>query len=396
MTSKMKILISHNYYQQPGGEDYVFMAESSMLEQHGNQVFRYTVDNDYIKGMNPLTLALSTLWSKTIARDFRELVRKVRPDIIHFHNTFPLISPSAYYVARAEGVPVVQTLHNYRLLCPNALFFRNGHVCEDCMGKFMPWPGILHACYRESRMATGVTAAMMSVHGVLNTYSRMVDRYIALTDFARQKFIQGGFPAGKIAVKPNFIDPDPGVGERRGDYALFVGRLSQEKGIGTLLSAWEKLGGKIPLKIVGEGPLAPQAADASRRIPGIAWLGHKPKQSVLDLMKDAAVLIFSSLWYEGFGLTIVEAYSVGLPVVTSNLGGMSSVIDHGRTGLHFRAGDPNDLAAQVDWIINHPAERERMSREARGKYETGYTAERNYDMLMDIYEKAMSHIHSGP
>lgn len=185
LDSIKRILLVHNYYQQPGGEDQVFAAESSMLEEHGCRVFRYMVHNDSIKGMNPLTLARNTLWNKTIASELRETIRKVKPDVIHFHNTFPLISPAAYYTAKAEGIPMVQTLHNYRLLCPNALFFRDGHICEDCMGKFVPWPGILHACYRENRAATGVTAGMLSVHRVLRTYSRMVDVYIALTDFAR-------------------------------------------------------------------------------------------------------------------------------------------------------------------------------------------------------------------
>jgi len=385
----LKICLVHNFYLQPGGEDQVFAAESSMLEKHGNQVLSYTVNNDRIKELNYLKLACSTLWNKTIANELREVIRKVRPDIIHFHNTFPLISPAAYYAAKAEGVPVVQTLHNYRLLCPNALFFRDGHVCEDCMGKFVPWPGILHACYRESRAATGVTAGMLSVHRVLRTYSRMVDVYIALTDFAQQKFIQGGLPAEKIAVKSNFIDPDPGIGDGQGGYALFVGRLSQEKGVNTLLAAWEKIGGKIPLKIMGDGPLASQVARASQRIPAIEWLGHKPRQSVLGLMKDAAVLIFPTVWYEGFPATIVEAYSVGLPVITSNLGGMSSIIEHRRTGMHFRSGDPDDLATQVDWILTHPAELALMRKEARAEYKAKYTAGRNYKILMDIYKTAI-------
>jgi len=385
----MRILCVHNYYQHPGGEDRVFAAESSMLEEHGCQVFRYTVHNDCIKGMNSLTLARYTLWNKVIARELRETIRKARPNVIHFHNTFPLVSPAAYYAAKAEGVPVVQTLHNYRLLCPNALFFRDGHVCEDCMGKFAPYPGVLHSCYRNSLVATGVTGAMISLHRFMRTYSQLVDMYIALTDFARQKFIQGGLPAEKVAVKPNFIDPDPGIGDGQGGYAIFAGRLTQEKGINTLLAAWEKIGGKIPLKIVGDGPLASRVVEASRRISGVEWLGHKPWQFVLDLMKDAVVLIFPSIWYEGLPMTIIEAYSVSLPVVASNLGGMSLMIGHKRTGLHFRPGAPDDLARQVDWIISHPAELERMRQEARVEYETKYTAELNYKMLMDIYETAI-------
>jgi len=384
-----RILTIHNYYQQPGGEDQSFASENALLESHGNRVIRYTVHNDQINGMNSFSLLAKTLWNRNVAFDLRKIIFQKKPEIVHFQNTFPLISPAAYYVARAEGIPVVQTLRNYRLLCPNALFFRDGNVCEDCMGKFAPWPGILHACYRGSRAATGVTAAMLFVHRTLRTYNRMVDIYIALTDFSRQKFIQGGVPAGKIVVKPNFVYSDPGVGVGRDGYALFVGRLSQEKGISTLLSAWEKVGEEIPLKIVGDGPLAFQVAEASQRIPGIEWLGHKARQSVLDLMKGAAVLIFPSVCYEGFPATIVEAYSVSLPVIAGNLGSMSFMIKHGRTGLHFRPGDPKDLAEKVNWAINNPKEFNQMRFEARREYLGKYTAEINYKMLMDIYETAI-------
>jgi glycosyltransferase involved in cell wall biosynthesis len=385
----MKILVVHNFYLQPGGEDQVFAAESSMLEEHGCQVFRYTVHNYRIKGMNSLTLARYTLWNKVIARELRETIRKARPNVIHFHNTFPLVSPAAYYTAKSEGLPVVQTLHNYRLLCPNALFFRDGHVCEDCMGRFMPWPGVLHSCYRNSLVATGVTGAMLSLHRFMCTYSRMVDMYIALTDFARQKFIKGEIPSGKIVVKPNFIDPDPGVGKGRGGYALFVGRLSPEKDINSILSAWEKIGAKILLKIVGDGFLADQVDEAYKRISGVEWLGPKSKEDVLELMKDSFALIFPSICYEGLPMTIIEAYSVGLPVIASNLGSMASMIKHGSTGLHFRPGDPIDLAKKVNWAINNPKEINQMRFEARKEYERKYTAETNYKMLMDIYETAI-------
>lgn len=268
----MEILIIHNYYQQSGGEDQVFTAEANLLEAQGHQVLRYTVHNDAVANINPMTLAGVTVWNRAIYRDLRQLLRQEKPQVVHFHNSFPLISPAAYYAARSEGVPVVQTLHNYRLLCPNAVFFRDGQVCEDCLGKFVPWPGVVHACYKESRATTGMVAAMLTVHRVLQTWTETVDLYIALTQFARQKFIQGGLPAEKIVVKPNFVHPDPGPGEGRGGYALFVGRLSPEKGIGILLTAWEKLRGKVDLKIVGDGPLAPQVVKDVGRLPGVGGL----------------------------------------------------------------------------------------------------------------------------
>ena len=200
----MKIIQVHNYYQQPGGEDQAFAAESSMLEKHGHCVFRFTVHNDCITGMSSFELARSTIWNTKIVSELRELVRKVRPDIIHFHNTFPLISPAAYYAAKAEGVPVVQTLHNYRLLCPNALLFRNNHVCESCMVKFVSWPGVLYACFRNSWSATSVVAGTLSVHRALRTYNRMVDLYIALTDISQRKFIQGGASSREDCCQTEF------------------------------------------------------------------------------------------------------------------------------------------------------------------------------------------------
>jgi len=385
----MKIVQVHNYYQQPGGEDQVFAAESSMLEKYGHCVFRFTVHNDCITGMNSFELARSTIWNTKIASELRELVRKVRPDIIHFHNTFSLISPAAYYAAKAEGVPVIQTLHNYRLLCPNALLFRNNHVCEGCMVKFVPWPGVLYACFRNSRFATSVVAGTLSVHRALRTYKRMVDLYIALTDFSQRKFIQGGLPAEKIAVKPNFVDLDPGTSDGRGAYVIFAGRLTQEKGVNILLAAWKETGGKIPLKIMGDGPLASRVAEASRNFSGIEWLGHKSRQFVLNLMKNAMFILFPSEWYETFGLICVEAFACGKPVIASRLGSMAEIVQDGVTGLHFEPGNSDDLVDKAQWLVDHPDVRVRMGKNARQVFLEKYTANKNYEILMDIYQKAI-------
>jgi glycosyltransferase involved in cell wall biosynthesis len=244
----MKILAIHNSYQQPGGEDQVFLAETSLLERYGHQVVRYSKHNDRAAGMNRLALAGTALWNNSTYRDLRVLIRRERPDVAHFHNTFPLVSPAGYYAAKAEGVPVVQTLHNYRLLCPNALFFRDGGVCEDCMGKAITWPGVVHKCYRGSRAASGLVTAMLATHRALRTWTDMVDVYIALTEFARRKFIEGGLPEERMTVKPNFVDPDPGPGTSDDGHALFVGRLSPEKGVDTLLAAGNALEDGFPLR----------------------------------------------------------------------------------------------------------------------------------------------------
>ncbi len=384
----MRILLIHNKYQQAGGEDEVFAAEGDLLEAHGHQVLRYTVHNDRVAGMNAGNLVGTTVWSRSSYRELRTLVRRERPDLAHFHNTFPLISPAGYYAIKAEGTPVVQTLHNYRLLCPNALFFRDGHACEDCLGKPMPWPGVLHACYRGSRPASGAVATMLTTHRLLRTWTRMVDVYIALTGFARDKFVQGGLPAERIVVKPNFLHPDPGPGPRGGGYALFVGRLSVEKGVEDMLAAWERLGDRAPLKIVGDGPLADVVARAARRLKNVEWLGRQPRKQVLALMKEAEMLLFPSVCYENFPLVVAEAFAVGLPIIASDLGSLASLVDPGRTGLLFRPGDPEDLADKVQRALDHPAKLANMSQEARSEFENKYTAERNYERLLDIYESA--------
>jgi glycosyltransferase involved in cell wall biosynthesis len=385
----MKILAVHNRYQRPGGEDQVFVDETALLETRNHRVLRYEVHNDQVKQVNRLTLAKDTVWNTSAYRELGALIRRERPHVVHFHNTLPLVSPAGYYAARAEGVPVIQTLHNYRLLCPVALFFRDGRVCEDCMGKAVPWPGVVHRCYRGSRTASGVIATMLTVHRALRTWTEMVDVYVALTEFARNKFIEGGLPAGKIVVKPNFVAPDPGRGQGGGGYALFVGRLAPEKGTGTMLAAWDRLGTRIPLKIVGDGPLRDQVVEAAARQSNVEWLGHRPVEDVQALMGKADMLIFPSQWYETFGRVAAEAFAAGTPVIAANIGAVAELVEHGRTGLKFRPGDPEDLVTQVEWALSHSTDLRSMREEVRAEFEAKYTAERNYRALMEIYEAVL-------
>jgi glycosyltransferase involved in cell wall biosynthesis len=386
---QMKVLAVHNRYQRPGGEDQVFVDETALLETRNHHVLRYEVHNDQVKQLNRLTLAKDTVWNTSAYRELGALIRRERPDVVHFHNTLPLVSPAGYYAAKAEGVPVIQTLHNYRLLCPVALFFRDGRVCEDCMGKAVPWPGVVHRCYRGSRTASGVIATMLTVHRALRTWTEMVDVYVALTEFARNKFIEGGLPAGKIVVKPNFVAPDPGRGQGGGGYALFVGRLAPEKGTETMLAAWDRLGTRIPLKIVGDGPLRDRVVEATARQSNVEWLGHRPMEDVHALMGKADMLVFPSQWYETFGRVAAEAFATGTPVIAANIGAVAEFVEHGRTGLKFRPGDPEDLVTQVEWALSHSAELRNMREEVRAEFEAKYTAERNYRALMEIYEAAL-------
>lgn len=385
----MKIALVHNFYQQPGGEEQVFAAEGALLEAHGHEVARYTVHNDEVKALGKMALAKSAIWNTEHYRKTRAFFHQAKPDVVHVHNTLPLISPAVYYAAHAEGAAVVQTLHNFRYSCVNGLFFREGRVCEDCLGKTVPLPGVRHACYRQSRAASAAVASMLGYHKLRGTYQNEVDQYIALTEFSRAKFVEMGLPADKLSVKPNFVAPDAGPGSGQGGYALFAGRLSAEKGIATLLEAWQALGHRIPLKIVGDGPLGDSVRAASA-IPGIEWLGRKSREVVLELMGEAKMLVFPSGWYEGFPMTIVEALTMGTPIIASAVGNMASLIEHKRTGLHFEPGNASDLARQVLWALDSPRAWAQMRLEARLEFENKYTASVNHERLMDIYSRAVS------
>ncbi len=386
----MKILLCHSYYQQRGGEDQSFDDEAWLLESHGHDVVRYTLRNEAIPHMNRWNVAWRTVWNPQTYREVRELIRARRPEVMHCTNTFPLMSPAVYYAARAEGVPVVQALRDYRLVCPNTWLLRDGHICEDCLGKSPLWRSVWHGCYRHSRAASAVTAAMLGVHGMLKTWTRAVTMYYALTQFTREKFVAGGLPAARIAVKPNFVHPDPGPGEGRGGYAVFVGRLSSEKGIELLLDAWTRLDAPVSLKIIGDGPLAEKvraAAEADRRI---SWLGRRPLGEVLPVVAEAACLVMPSITYETFGRAMAEAFATGTPVVAGRMGTMAELVDDGRTGLHFQPANADDLAQKVRQLLADPRRLATMRLAARQEYEAKYTAEANHRMLLDIYAQALA------
>jgi len=382
----MKLLLCHDYYQQPGGEDQVFAAESRLLASRGHEVVQYTKHNDAINQMGRWEAARKTLWNREVYHELRDLIRRERPDVLHATNIFPLISPSAYAAARDEGVPAVQSLHNYRLLCPNALFVRKGSVCESCLGRWVPWPGVIHACYRDDRAASAVVATMLAVHRAKGTWRRLVNCYITLTEFSRRKFVEAGLPPERIAVKPNFVPEDPGPGEGRGEYAVYAGRLSPEKGVDTLLDGWARLQRQVPLKIVGDGPLDETVRTAAEGNHAIQWLGRRPHDEVLELIGGAKFLAYPSNCYETFGLAIAEAFAKGTPVIASRLGAMSELVADGRTGLLFQPGDPSDLAAKVEMLWDDDGSLGYMRGEAREEFERKYTADENYRILMSLYE----------
>jgi glycosyltransferase involved in cell wall biosynthesis len=313
-----------------------------------------------------------------------------QPDLVHAHNTFMMISPSVYEACGEAHVPVLQTLQNYRLLCPAALLFRDGHVCEECSEHGLT-RSVWHGCYRDSRPTTAAVALMLKTHRERRTWTDAVTGYVVATEFARQKFIHGGLPAEKIFVKPNFVDPDPGERSQPGDYALFVGRLSPEKGVSTLLAAWSRLGPSIPLVIAGDGPLRPrlEAEVAKNNLRQVSFRGRLNPSETRAAMKQARFLVLPSLWYEGFPMVMAESLACGTPVLGSRLGAIEEIITDGRTGLHFTPGDPTDLGEKVEWAWNHPSELTAMGREARRDYESRYTSEMNYSLLMAIYQQVI-------
>lgn len=390
----MKILLIHNYYQFSGGEDEVFQREKRLLVSGGHEVVEYVRHNQEINGYNLLqtaSLAMRTTWAWDSYRELKILMTRHKPDIAHFHNTFPLVSPSAYYACASVDVPVVQTLHNPRLICPAGTLFRDGKPCEECTGMGFAWPAVKHACYQDSRIKSALIGSMLSTHRVMGTWTSMVNRYIVSTQFYQRKFAEAGIPLQRIALKPHFVETDPGVRSQSGDYALFVGRLSPEKGVPALVKAWERLK-HVPLRVRGEGPLT-ECVRKAASAPGssVTMVPRLSSAELFALMKGARFLVWPSEgFYETFGLVAIEAFACGVPVISSRSGAMEEIVKDGVTGVHFRPGDPVDLAKKVDWAWSHPGELEKMGRTARVEFERKFTSERNSRMLKEIYQQVQN------
>ena len=383
----MKVLLVHNFYQQPGGEDQVFRAEAQILRDAGHTVVELTETNDRVAEMSPVALARATIWNSEAYQRIYGAVTRERPDVVHFHNTFPLVSPAAYYAAARAGAAVVQTLHNYRLICPSATLFRDGQPCEDCVGH-LPWPGVQHACYRGSRTASAGVAAMLSFHRWRKTWTQQVDAYVVLNEFARSKFIQGGLPPEKLFLKPNFVHPDPGFGPG-GETFLFAGRLAPEKGIDVLLTAWSESPDLPLLKVVGDGPLQPLVCERMSNILNAEYLGRIPHTEVLAAMQNSKALIQPSTWYEMFPVNVVEAFACGLPVIASDAGALPEIVRNETGGILFKSGNSADLAAKVRLLANDAGLHCTLRKQARQTYEGYYQGDRNAKLLTQIYEHAL-------
>jgi glycosyltransferase involved in cell wall biosynthesis len=385
----MKVLLCHNFYQQFGGEDQSFFDDVALLRSHGHDVVEFTRHNDDIEQMSRFRVAANTVWNADVYRELRSLIRRERPDIVHCTNIFPIISPAAYQAAHDEDVPVVQALGNYRLLCPGATLLRDGAVCESCLDKKFAWPAIVHGCYRQSRLLSAVVAGMLTTHRAKGTWRR-VDRYYAPTRMARDVFIRSGMPPDRIDVRPYIVNPDLGSGRGEGGYVLYVGRLSPEKGITTLLSAWAELHENIPLRVIGDGPCREMVEQAAAIDSRITTFGYLPLEQVYEQLRGAMCLVMPSIWYETFGRTIIEAYAAGTPVIASRMGAMQELVIHRETGLLFEPGSPTALARAISDLFRR-IDMAAMRARARREFDEKFTAEQNYRQLMGIFERTLGH-----
>jgi len=389
----MKILIGHNHYQQPGGEDAVAATEVEILRQQGHDVLYVEFDN---KDFNALSVpakiqnVLTWDWSKKAYDLVLQHCVNFKPDLAHFHNTFYMMTPSVYSACQSRGVPVVQTLHNFRLLCSNGLFYREGKVCEECLSHTLK-RGIKYGCYRQSRGLTWAVVNMLEKHRRLGTWQNRVDLFIALTDFARNKFMEGGLPAEKIVVKPNTIAFDPGFRKEAGDHFVFAGRLSEEKGIKIVLETFRHLPAE-KLMVLGDGPLKTdcEAMIKTYGLKNVRLLGHLDKKDYYETLKKAKALIVPSRLYENFPVVMIEAYACGVPVIASRLGSMKEIVVDHQTGLLFDPGDPEDLIRKIGVLIQNTSEVQGWGREARRSFETKYSPQINAQSLISLYRKLLA------
>ena len=379
----MRVLLVHNFYRIPGGEDSVVREEFSLLKRKGVDVELFSVSNDDIRGaLGAIAAALSLIYNPGARRALARELAKFAPDVVHVHNFFPRLSPSIFDACRGAGVPVVMTLHNFRILCPAALLhpheaFRERSLTQSC------WWTVPQKVYRNSAAATLALAAMVEFHKWNKTWSRKVDRFIALSNFAKDVFVKGGLPPERIVVKPNCIATPPALDGPARKGALFVGRLDGQKGVLTLLEAWRDI--DYPLTIIGDGP----HADVVARAVNVRVLGRQPRAVVQREMRAATFLVLPSVGQEMFPITVLEAFANRLPVICSDLASLSDLVSHGANGLTFAAGDAGAIAQRIRWAINNPKALDEIAGRAQAVYEERYTADANFDYLMRIYRSVI-------
>ena len=383
----------------------MFEAEGAILDGGGHAVAQLELHNDAAGALSNLALARRTVWSREGYAMVADAARAHRADVVHFHNTLPLVSPAGYYGARSAGAAVVQTIHNYRLVCPSATLYRDGRICEDCVGKVFAAPGVRHGCYRGSRAATLAVATMTAVHRTAGTYDRAVDRYVALTPFMRDTLARGGYDAGRIAVKANALPAMPAVAARGGGHVLFAARLDAGKGADTVVRAWERHPDLPPLVVAGDGTFAPLVRDAAERLgataggqPRLRFAGWQTADGLAAIRETADAFLFPSEWYEGSPIAFIEAIAQGLPAVASDIPNVRSMVRDGHEGRLFATGDADALAAAVrDMFAGGPdgaARRDAMSAAARDTAERNHSPAATLAALRRIYAEAVAERHT--
>ena len=384
----VRVLLVHNYYQQRGGEDESFDSERGLLKAAGHEVVEYTRHNDEIKEMSSMLIATKAVWNRQSYADITALIEKHRPEVMHCTNVFPLISPSVYYAAQRKGVPVVQSLRNFRHFCLNSTLLRDEQSCTLCQKKFLAWPGVWHGCYRDSRAASAVVAFSFAVHRARGTWQSKVDLYFALSESQREQYVKAGYSPDQIAVKPGFVEPDSGMGSGPREFALYAGRLESSKGVHNLVQAWE--GSSERLKLVGEGPLSQALQEQTSGTANIELLGRLPRQEVAILMKQARFIVVPSLAPEAFGRVVMESFSGGTPVICTDAGALPDLVEHGTTGFVYKAGCVEELRTCLETMNALSEERiSQMRQAARREFEMRYTPEQNLELLLRIYRQAL-------
>lgn len=383
---QMKILMAHNYYQSPGGEDVSYNEESRLLESFGEIVYRFSRDNSDIYKYNTrqmIQLGINTIWSEASKEQVAEVIRQFKPDVAHFQNTFPLLSPSVFYACHENNIPVVLSIRNYRLFCLNGLFLRNNEPCEKCLQAKNYFWGVFHKCYHRSSMKSSIVAFMNIFHWKKRTWHRQVDVMISPSEFTRRKLIQAGFQEDRIFVKPNLIY-DHGKGNRTGGYILYSGRLSQEKGINSLVDVVVE-NPDLKLLIIGDGPLRESIERIVESNQNIKLLGYLDHDQTINYIKNAKFLIYPTICYETFGRTIIEAFSCGVPVIASRIGAITELICDGENGFLVNPGDIQDLQRIIRLMWENDPLCKTMGDNARNDYLNRYSPDKNFLILKNAY-----------
>lgn len=390
----MRILLSHNFYGSaaPSGENQVFEAEAKLLRQRGHQVNEFTRQSDDIRAKGiwgAVQGALSTPWNPFAAKAMRQTLDTMKPDVVHVHNTFPLISPSIFHTIGQRAARVL-TLHNYRLFCPAGIPMRAGKVCTVCLDRRSALPAVQHGCYRGSRLATLPLAVNVALHRFLGTWANQVDAFITLSEFQRERMVDAGLPASRVHVKPNFYPGLPSVmpWHERAPYIVFAGRLTSEKGVLSLMRAWQAWGAAAPeLRIVGDGELRPELEHLTAGLK-VRFLGHLSSENAQEQIAGARLLVLPSECFEGFPMVVSEAFAYGTPAAVSNIGPLPSIVQHANSGVLFEPANPASLLNAVRTAWDAPGLLERLGQGARDEFKKKYTEDANYATLMKIYEQA--------